>query len=47
VGELLESVREAQAAGDISSRDEALALVRRLLDAPVFREKDDAGQELG
>ncbi|MBI4328341.1 MAG: HD domain-containing protein [Chloroflexi bacterium] len=30
VGELLEAVREAQAAGEVSSRDEALALAQRL-----------------
>jgi hypothetical protein len=31
VGELLEAVREAQAAGEVTTRDEALALVRVLL----------------
>ena len=31
VGELLEAVREAQAAGEVHTRDEALALVRRRL----------------
>ena len=40
VGELLESVREARAAGEISSRDEALALVARLLAAPASRDQN-------
>jgi len=40
VGELLESVREARAAGEISSRDEALALVARLLAAPTSRDQN-------
>ena len=31
IGELLDAVREAQAAGEVSSREEALALVERLL----------------
>jgi hypothetical protein len=30
VGELLEAVREAQAAGDVATREEALELVRKL-----------------
>jgi hypothetical protein len=33
VGELLESIREAQAAGEVRSREEALALARRLLES--------------
>ncbi|MDI7274533.1 MAG: HD domain-containing protein [Anaerolineae bacterium] len=32
VGELLESIREAQAAGEVTSREQALALARRLLE---------------
>ena len=32
VGVLLESLREAEATGEIASREEALALVARLLD---------------
>jgi poly(A) polymerase len=34
VGELLASVREAQASGEVSSREEALSLVGKLLGAP-------------
>lgn len=33
VGELLESIREAEAAGEVRSREEALALARRLLES--------------
>jgi poly(A) polymerase/tRNA nucleotidyltransferase (CCA-adding enzyme) len=33
IGILLEAVREAQAVGEIGTRDEAMALVRRLLEA--------------
>ena len=47
VGELLESVREAQTAGDISSKEEALALARSLLDAPVSREQNSTGKQSG
>jgi hypothetical protein len=43
VGELLESVREARAAGEISGREEALALVARLLGAPVSRDQTQGG----
>jgi putative nucleotidyltransferase with HDIG domain len=32
VGELLEAVREAQAAGEVTTRDEALSLVKRLVE---------------
>jgi hypothetical protein len=33
LGELLETVREAQAAGEITDKNNALAFVRRILDA--------------
>ncbi|MDH7487127.1 MAG: HD domain-containing protein [Anaerolineae bacterium] len=39
IGELLEALREAQAMGEVSSRDEALALVRRLLAEDVGGQK--------
>jgi len=31
IGEILEAVREAQAAGEVATREEALAYIRRLL----------------
>ena len=31
IGELLEAIREAQAAGEIGTREEALALARRFV----------------
>ncbi len=34
LGEILELVREAQAAGEVASREEALALVRKALTDP-------------
>ena len=34
IGELLEAVREAQAAGEITSRDEALAYIKHWLAHP-------------
>ncbi len=43
VGELLESVREARASGEISSRDEALALVGRLLATSISRDQSEGG----
>lgn len=43
VGQLLEAVREAQAAGEISTREEALALARRL--AARAPASEDAGGE--
>ena len=39
IGELLEALREAQAMGEVPSRDEALALVRRLLAEDVGGQK--------
>jgi len=32
IGRLLEAIREAQAAGEVTTREEALALARRLID---------------
>jgi hypothetical protein len=32
IGRLLEAIREAQAAGEVTAREEALALARRLID---------------
>jgi poly(A) polymerase/tRNA nucleotidyltransferase (CCA-adding enzyme) len=34
IGKLLESIREAQAVGQIGSRDEAIALARKLHSKP-------------
>ncbi len=39
VGELLENVREARAAGEISSREQALQLVAKLLGAQISRDQ--------
>lgn len=45
VGRLLEAVREAQAAGEVTTREEALALIRRLLDEGEGR--DDPSGAVG
>lgn len=34
IGRILEAIREAQAAGEVTTREEALALARRLMDEP-------------
>jgi len=39
MGEILEAVREAQAAGELSNRQEALAYIERLLTSPLPKDK--------
>jgi hypothetical protein len=43
VGELLEAVREAQAIGELSTRDEALSFVRQRLSSDTRGSKEMAG----
>ena len=45
MGELLEAVREAQAAGEVVTRDDALSFVKRRLTAGEEVDITVAGQE--
>jgi poly(A) polymerase len=45
IGELLEAVREARAAGEITERQQALDLVRDLLGRPVTRSQPSQGEK--
>jgi poly(A) polymerase len=43
VGELLEIVHEAQASGQVSTKDEALVLLKQILNRPAGARDQDAG----
>jgi hypothetical protein len=45
IGKILEVVKEVQASGEITTREGALTLARRLLTSMEAREKDGAEEE--